>query len=70
MFTCFELEPVIYRTQSLVESLAEVEVEENVASMPVDRNSDRYNMKHSTRGKAVIFNHMVNIIFKSYSSLK
>ncbi|ODN05844.1 Caspase-1 [Orchesella cincta] len=42
-------------TQSLVDSLPS---KGNTAIMPVERDSEVYNMRHPKRGKAVIFNHM------------
>ena len=30
---------------------------QNIAKMPVDRDSDTYNMNHKRRGLAIIFNH-------------
>jgi hypothetical protein len=32
-------------------------VPQNVARMPVERDSDKYNMNHKRRGLAIIFNH-------------
>jgi hypothetical protein len=32
----------------------------SVGRMPIERDSEVYNMKHKERGKAIIFNHRVN----------